>query len=43
MSAGLYSVTVVKVFVFDLSHLAMMHRIISSVVLGVLLPFASLL
>lgn len=40
---ALYLVTVGKVFLFDLARLAVIHRIVSFLVLGTLLLFASLL
>ncbi len=43
MALGLFAVTVAKVFIFDLGHLEMVYRIISFMVLGVLLLFASYL
>ncbi len=43
MALGLFAVTVGKVFIFDLGHLEMVYRIISFMVLGVLLLFASYL
>ncbi len=43
LALGLYGVTVVKVFLFDLARLETVYRIISFMVLGVLLLFASLL
>jgi uncharacterized membrane protein len=39
----LFAVTVVKIFVFDLAQQAMIYRIVSFAVLGLLLLFASLL
>ena len=43
LAIGLFVVTLLKVFIFDLSQLEMMYRIISFAVLGVLMLFASLL
>jgi uncharacterized membrane protein len=43
LALGLFGITVVKVFIFDLSRLETVYRIISFAVLGVLLLFASLL
>ncbi len=43
MAIGLFGVTVIKVFLVDLSHLEMVYRIVSFVVLGLLLLVASLL
>ncbi len=43
LALGLFAITVVKVFLFDLSRLETLYRIISFLVLGVLLLFASLL
>jgi uncharacterized membrane protein len=40
---GLYLITIAKVFLFDLSKLDMVYRIVSFFVLGLLLLFASLL
>jgi len=42
-SLGLYLITVAKVFLFDMSKLEMVYRIVSFFVLGLLLLFASLL
>lgn len=39
----LFAITVIKVFIFDLSRLETLYRIVSFLVLGVLLLFASLL
>ncbi len=41
LALGLFAVTIVKVFLFDLARLEMIYRIVSFMVLGVLLLFAS--
>jgi uncharacterized membrane protein len=40
---GVYGLTIVKVFIYDMSNLETIYRIVSFVVLGVLLLFASVL
>lgn len=43
LAIGLFGLTIIKVFIVDLSHLDMIYRIISFIVLGVLLLAASYL
>jgi len=43
MAIGLFGITVIKIFLVDLSHLEMVYRIVSFIVLGLLLLVASLL
>ncbi len=43
MAIGLFGMTVIKIFLVDLSHLEMVYRIVSFIVLGLLLLVASLL
>jgi len=43
MAIALFGITVAKVFIIDLSHLEMIYRVVSFIVLGVLLLLASLL